>query len=82
LIEHHRERLAFTEAAVTDVPRTGYELSFDLFGADLKPASRRFAVAETLSHLERLVLEERVERREDGGAVAYTAPHRFGRRPS
>ena len=79
LIEHHRERLAVAEAALTDVPRTGYELSFDLFGADLKPASRRFAVAETLSHLERLVLEERAERREDGGTVAYTA-RQLGRR--
>ena len=80
LIEHHRERLEFTEAALTEIPRTGYEVSFDLFGAELKPASRRFAVAETLSHLERLVLEERAERREDVGLVAYTAPHRLGRR--
>jgi glyoxylase-like metal-dependent hydrolase (beta-lactamase superfamily II) len=81
LIEHHRERLAVAEAALTDAPRTGYELSFDLFGADLKPASRRFAVAETLSHLERLVLEGRAERREDVGAVAYTA-RQLGRRAS
>ena len=73
LIEHHRERLAFTESALTDRPRSGYEVSLDLFGDDLKPASRRFAVAETLSHLERLVLEERAERREDVGIVAYTA---------
>jgi hypothetical protein len=58
---------------LTGRPRTGYELSFDLFGADLKPAARRFAVAETLSHLERLVLEDRAERREDVGTVAYTA---------
>ena len=72
LIEHHRERLQAAEAALTDRPRTAYELSFDLFGADLKPAARRFAVAETLSHLERLVLEERAERREDVGNVAYT----------
>ena len=79
LIEHHRERLAFTEAALADVPRTGYEVSFDLFGYELKPASRRFAVAETLSHLERLVLEERAERREDDGVVAYTA-RQLGRR--
>jgi glyoxylase-like metal-dependent hydrolase (beta-lactamase superfamily II) len=73
LIAHHRERLDVAEAALTDRPRTGYELSFDLFGADLKPAARRFAVAETLSHLERLVLEDRAERREDVGTVAYTA---------
>ena len=79
LIEHHRERLGVAEAALTDHPRTGYELSFDLFGADLKPASRRFAVAETLSHLERLVLEDRAVRREDSGNVAYTA-RQLGRR--
>ena len=51
----------------------GFSLSFDLFGADLKPAARRFAVAETLSHLERLVREERAVRREDDGHVSYTA---------
>lgn len=79
LIAHHAERLDFTESTLTDVPRTAYEVSLDLFGADLKPASRRFAVAETLSHLERLVLEERAERREDVGNVAYTA-RQLGRR--
>ena len=79
LIEHHRERLAFTEASLGDEPRSGYEVSFALFGAELKPASRRFAVAETLSHLERLVLEERAERHEDVGSVAYTA-RQLGRR--
>ena len=79
LIDHHRERLEAAEAALGDAPRTGFELSFDLFGDDLKPAARRFAVAETLSHLERLVIEERAARREDVGAVAYTA-RQLGRR--
>jgi glyoxylase-like metal-dependent hydrolase (beta-lactamase superfamily II) len=73
LIAHHAERLSFAESALTAEPRSAYEVSLDLFGADLKPAARRFAVAETLSHLERLVLEERVSRREDGGTVTYTA---------
>jgi glyoxylase-like metal-dependent hydrolase (beta-lactamase superfamily II) len=81
LIEHHRERLGVAEAALTEAPRSGYALSFDLFGADLKPASRRFAVAETLSHLERLVLEDRAARHEDDGTVAYTA-RQLGRRAS
>jgi glyoxylase-like metal-dependent hydrolase (beta-lactamase superfamily II) len=81
LIEHHRERLAFTEASLSEEPRSGFEVSFALFGAELKPASRRFAVAETLSHLERLVLEERAERRDDGGVVTYTA-RQLGRRAS
>jgi glyoxylase-like metal-dependent hydrolase (beta-lactamase superfamily II) len=79
LIEHHRERLDATEAVLTDAPRSGYEVSFDLFGRALKPAARRFAVAETLSHLERLVLEDRAARREDDGCVAYTA-RQLGRR--
>jgi glyoxylase-like metal-dependent hydrolase (beta-lactamase superfamily II) len=81
LIEHHRERLAATEAALTDEPRSGYAVSFDLFGRDLKPAARRFAVAETLSHLERLVLEDRARRRDDLPHVAYTA-RQLGRRAS
>jgi glyoxylase-like metal-dependent hydrolase (beta-lactamase superfamily II) len=73
LLEHHRGRLDVTAAALGREPRSGYEVSFPLFGADLKPAARRFAVAETLSHLERLVREGRAERREADGTVSYTA---------
>ncbi|MGZ8687983.1 MAG: MBL fold metallo-hydrolase [Gaiellaceae bacterium] len=73
LIEHHRERLDVTAAALSGEPATGYEVSYPLFGAELKPAARRFAVAETLSHLERLVLDGRAVRHEDIGAVSYTA---------
>ena len=74
LIAHHRERLDATAAAlVPDGPRTGFEVSFPLFGDDLKPAARRFAVAEALSHLERLVREGRAARHEDDGTVSYTA---------
>ncbi len=54
LKEHHRLRLEEAVAALTPEPQTGYELSFALFGADLPAAGRRFAIAETLSHLERL----------------------------
>jgi glyoxylase-like metal-dependent hydrolase (beta-lactamase superfamily II) len=67
LQQHHRERLAETVSALDGKPQTGYELSFALFGADLQPAGRRFAVAETLSHAERLVHDE------DSGTVTYTA---------
>src|SRR5512134_2722935 len=57
LKEHHRIRLEEAAAALSTEPQTGYELSFPLFGADLPAAGRRFAIAETLSHLERLVHE-------------------------
>jgi glyoxylase-like metal-dependent hydrolase (beta-lactamase superfamily II) len=73
LIAHHRERLAATQAALGDEPRGAYAVSFPLFGDDLKPAARRFAVAETLSHLERLALEGRARRHEDDRGVTYTA---------
>ncbi|MGH3109937.1 MAG: MBL fold metallo-hydrolase [Gaiellaceae bacterium] len=74
LQEHHRLRLEETVAALDDGrPQTGYELSLALFGDDLKPASRRFAIAETLSHLERLVNDGDARRDEDGGTVTYTA---------
>jgi glyoxylase-like metal-dependent hydrolase (beta-lactamase superfamily II) len=73
LQEHHRVRLEETVAALGEEPRTGYELSLSLFGDDLAPAGRRFAVAETLSHAERLVREGMATRSEVGGAVTYTA---------
>jgi glyoxylase-like metal-dependent hydrolase (beta-lactamase superfamily II) len=72
LIEHHRGRLDAAESALGAEPQSGYEISFALFGTELKPAARRFAVAETLSHLERLCAQERAERSEVDGLVTYT----------
>jgi hypothetical protein len=40
----------------------------------LAPTQRRFAVAETLSHLERLVRGGRAARGGADGTVTYTAP--------
>ncbi len=73
LIAHHRARLEETAAALDDEPRSAYDVSFPLFGDDLKPATRRFAVAESLSHLERLVHDGGARRHEDDGVVAYTS---------
>ena len=72
LIAHHDRRLDVAEDALGDEPRTAYELSYPLFGDGLKPGARRFAVAETLSHLERLVREQRARRGEVDGVVTYT----------
>ena len=71
IVEHHRVRLDEVERALGDEPRTAYELSHDVFGRNLGPIQRRFAVAETLSHAERLVREGRA-RRGDGRTVTYT----------
>jgi glyoxylase-like metal-dependent hydrolase (beta-lactamase superfamily II) len=74
LIEHHRRRLDETAAALLDGPRTAYEVSLSLFGQELAPTQRRFAVAETLSHLERLVREGRASRSGDAHLLTYTGP--------
>ena len=74
LIEHHQRRLAVTEAALSEEERTAYEVSLAVFGLELAPTQRRFAVAETLSHLERLVREGRAGRAGDAGRVTYTGP--------
>ena len=73
IIEHHRTRLDEIAAALEAEPQSGYEMSRTIFGDELGPAQRRFAVAETLSHLERLVREGRAARAGRGRAVAYTA---------
>jgi glyoxylase-like metal-dependent hydrolase (beta-lactamase superfamily II) len=73
LKEHHRVRLEEAVAALTAEPKSGYELSLALFGTDLAPAGRRFAIAETLSHYERLVNEGAGRRTEVDGVVTYTA---------
>ncbi|MEX2211385.1 MAG: MBL fold metallo-hydrolase [Gaiellaceae bacterium] len=68
---HHAERLGAALHALRPEPRTGYDVSLDLFPSELVPSQRRFAVAETLAHLERLVAEGRVVRTETDGLSLY-----------
>jgi glyoxylase-like metal-dependent hydrolase (beta-lactamase superfamily II) len=79
IVGHHDERLDHTAAALDAEPRSGYEVSHALFGRELPPIQRRFAVAETLSHLERLVALGRASRVEDDRTVTYTARQPGGR---
>lgn len=72
LLEHHRRRLDATAAALAARPRTAYDVSLVLFGTNLDANNRRFALAETIAHLERLVHEGRAARSGDGGNVSYT----------
>jgi glyoxylase-like metal-dependent hydrolase (beta-lactamase superfamily II) len=73
ILEHHSARLALAEAVLGPEPRTAYDVSLALFPSQLPPAQRRFALAEALSHLVRLVLEGRAERVEQDGLNAYVA---------
>lgn len=73
IARHHAARLETVRAALDGRPRSGYELSLALFPEASSPMERRFAVAETLAHLERLVALGQAARRGDGRRVAYTA---------
>jgi glyoxylase-like metal-dependent hydrolase (beta-lactamase superfamily II) len=59
---HHTERLSSAQEALDGAPLSGYDVSLALFPGDLPPTLRRFATAESLAHLERLVLEGRAGR--------------------
>src|SRR3954447_946438 len=76
---HHQDRLGRTQAALDGGPRSGYDVSLELFGRALPPIQRRFAVAEALSHLERLVVLGRASRNEDCWSVTYTGSQPGGR---
>ncbi len=73
IVAHHEERLDATQAILTAEPQSGFAVSMSLFGRELAPMQRRFAVAETLSHLERLVRLDRARRGLTAGVVTYTA---------
>ena len=66
------ERLEATVETLAGDPLTAFDVSLTLFGRELKPAARRFAIAETLSHLEYLVHRGTVARHEAAGRVTYT----------
>jgi glyoxylase-like metal-dependent hydrolase (beta-lactamase superfamily II) len=68
IIEHHRNRLDEMAAALGREPRNAYDVSLAVFGDNLDASGRRFALAETLAHLERLVREGRAVRHN----AAYT----------
>jgi glyoxylase-like metal-dependent hydrolase (beta-lactamase superfamily II) len=73
ILEHHERRLDETAAALGPEPRTAYEVLLALFGPNLDASGRRFALAETLAHLERLVFAGRAARNGNGQTTAYTA---------
>ncbi len=57
LINHHEQRLETMRQAVSDRPKTAYEVSRLVFRGTLTQHQRCFALAETLAHLDHLVLE-------------------------
>jgi glyoxylase-like metal-dependent hydrolase (beta-lactamase superfamily II) len=73
---HHAERAAQTLALLAAAPAgtDAYQLAVDLFEGRLRtPDDHRFAVAETLAHLEALRAQGQVERSEHAGHFLYAA---------
>jgi hypothetical protein len=62
-----------TLAALGDDPRSGYDLARVLFPDALVAPLRRFALAETLAHLEYLVHAGRARRVTDGERTFYAS---------
>jgi glyoxylase-like metal-dependent hydrolase (beta-lactamase superfamily II) len=73
LISHHEERLETMWQAVADSPKTAYEVSRIVFCGTLTKHQRCFALAETLAHLDHLVLEGRAQRVEEVTVVFWAA---------
>lgn len=65
LLRHHEERLEVMHGEIEDRPRTAFEVSGAVFRETLTLYERCFALAETLAHLDLLVLQDRAQRVED-----------------
>jgi len=66
IAEHHVRRLDDAVEALDDAPSSAYQVSLALFESNLSTTLRRFATAESLAHLERLVAEGRAARAAGG----------------
>jgi hypothetical protein len=70
---HHDERLETMRQAVSDLPKTAYEVSRIVFRGTLTEYQRCFAIAETLAHLDHLVPQGLAQRTENETVVFRAA---------
>ena len=73
LLAHHEERLEEMRREITAGLKTPFEVSRKVFRYGLSIYERCFALAETLAHLDHLVLQDRAERIEESGLVRFRA---------
>lgn len=72
LVLHHEDRLSVMHEVLEDKPATAFEVARRVFPDGLSDHQLRFALAETLAHLEHLAEDGRVERT-GGDVVRYRA---------
>jgi glyoxylase-like metal-dependent hydrolase (beta-lactamase superfamily II) len=73
LLLHHEERLHVMHTEIKAGPRTPFEVSGAVFRETLTLYEQVFALAETLAHLDHLILEGRAQRVEDEALVFRAA---------
>lgn len=73
LLTHHEERLEAMLGEIQAGPKTSFEVSRKVFRYGLSIYERCFALAETLAHLDHLVLGGRAQRIEDDDLVRFRA---------
>ncbi|SDX52565.1 Glyoxylase, beta-lactamase superfamily II [Marininema mesophilum] len=71
LMKHHGERLAEMKEWVTRKPLTATEVCFRIFGKNLSVHNLRFALSETLAHLEYLRQNGQIRRERKSGHWIY-----------
>jgi glyoxylase-like metal-dependent hydrolase (beta-lactamase superfamily II) len=69
---HHEERKGLILASVSAGPKTAYEVSGEIFGADLPEFDKFLALNETYVHLEQLQMESAVQCQADKGLDIYS----------
>ena len=70
LVLHHEERLSVMHGTLAGGPATAFEVARQVFPDELSDHQLRFALAETVAHLEYLVGDGRADRL-DGDVVRY-----------
>jgi glyoxylase-like metal-dependent hydrolase (beta-lactamase superfamily II) len=73
LLRHHEERLNLMHGTLSKSCKTPFAVSRTVFRYTLSLYERCFALAETMAHLDHLTLQNRAQRLEEDGVVAYRA---------
>ncbi|MFB5267258.1 MBL fold metallo-hydrolase [Paenibacillus enshidis] len=73
LLEHHEERLDRFARLLGEEPRSAYELCLAMFGDGLTIHQLRFALSETLAHLDELMARGQAKEQAGSWGTAYVA---------
>lgn len=73
LLDHHEQRLDAMTERIRIQPLNGYDVCMSIFNSKLTLHQLRFAMSETLAHLEELIRRDRAHKYQQDGIWIYTA---------